>query len=215
MYGASRIAPDGALYWRVTQFHLPFYTSVPAYDGLNRLKIWVPMDDTHTMVWEANWSPDRDLDEEQREGHRGRVGPSGFLPESDDWYGRGRFAACAENDYLIDRQRQKSVNFSGMEDATPIQDAAMQESMGPIVDRSREYLSASDAAIIRMRRRVLGAAEALSKDGSSPPGAADPSAYQSHGEQALAPAAGGNWQHSYGALMTDQYALQKAGGPTA
>ena len=66
--------------------------------------------------------------------------PSGFLPDNDDWYGSGRFAANARNDYLIDRERQKHVNFSGMEDVTPIQDGAMQESMGPIVDRSREHL---------------------------------------------------------------------------
>src|SRR5262249_3332042 len=44
MYSAARAAPGGEDYWRVTQFQMPFYTSVPAYDGLNRLKIWVPMD---------------------------------------------------------------------------------------------------------------------------------------------------------------------------
>lgn len=205
MYGASRLSPEGERYWRVTQFHLPFYTSVPAYNGLNRLKIWVPMDDTHTMVWEANWSPDRDLDAEQRLGWRGRVGPSGFLPDSNDWYGRGRFAARAENDYFIDRLRQRTVNFSGMEDETPVQDAAMQESMGPIVDRTREHLSASDAAIIRMRRRLMQVAEALERDGTTPPGADDPSLYRSHGEQALAGEDAGDWKQAYAALMAAQY----------
>ena len=203
IYGASRNAPDGRSYWRVTQFHLPFYTSIPAYGGLNRLKIWVPMDDRHTMVWEANWSATHDLDAERRRGIAGRVGPSGFLPASDDWHGRGRFAARADNDYLIDRTRQKTVNFSGMEDATPVQDAAMQESMGPIVDRTCEHLVASDAAIIRMRQCLLRAAETLKSDGVLPAGVADPALYHSHGVQGLGEA--GDWEKDYVLLMADFY----------
>ncbi len=39
----------------------------------------------------------------------------------------------------------------------PHQDMACQESMGPIVDRSREHLGTSDIAIIRLRRRLLDA----------------------------------------------------------
>jgi phthalate 4,5-dioxygenase oxygenase subunit len=204
-YAALRHAPGGENYWRVTQYHLPFYTSVPAYDGLNRLKIWVPMDDSHTMVWEANWRSDADLDATQQLGTKGRVGPSGFLPEGDGWYGRGNFAARAESDYLIDRTRQRTVNFSGMEGATPVEDAAMQESMGAIVDRTREHLSASDAAIIRLRKRLVGAAEALENDGTIPPGVDDPALYHSHGEQALDDGKGG-WQKSYAKLMAELYA---------
>jgi phenylpropionate dioxygenase-like ring-hydroxylating dioxygenase large terminal subunit len=201
---AVRDGGQGGRYWRVTQFQLPFYTSVPAYGGLNRLKIWVPMDDTHTMVWEANWSADRDLDEEERLGHKGRVPPSGFLPETDDWYGRGNFTARAENDYLVDRERQKTVNFTGMEDSTPVQDAAMQESMGAIADRRKEHLSGSDAAIIRMRRRLLQAAEALELRGAVPPGVEEPTLYHSHGEQMLV-APGGDWRPAYEALLAPHY----------
>ena len=204
MYGASRNTPEGQSYWRVTQFHLPFYTSIPAYGGLNRLKIWVPMDDHHTMVWEANWSATTDLSEPQQDGTAGRVGPSGFLPDTDDWHGRGRFAARAENDYLIDRERQKTVNFTGMEDATPIQDAAMQESMGPIVDRRLEHLVASDAAIVRMRRCLFGAAEALATKQALPAGVAEPALYHSHGEQGVG--GGEGWEQEYARLMAAQYA---------
>ena len=204
MYSACRETPNDGNYWRVTQFQLPFYTSVPAYNGLNRLKIWVPMDDTHTMVWEANWSPDRVLDADMRQGAAGRVGPSGFLPDDDGWYGRGRFAARAENNYLIDRERQRHVNFSGLEDGTPAQDAAMQESMGAVVDRSREHLSASDAAIIRMRRRLMQAARALQSHGTIPPGIADPGLYRAHGDQFLS-IGEGDWKDGYMRLMEEQY----------
>jgi hypothetical protein len=127
-----------------------------------------------------------------------------MLPDSDDWYGRGRFAANAENDYLIDRERQKHTNFSGMEAETPVQDAAMQESMGAIVDRSREHLSASDAAIIRMRQRLFQAAEALDGQGVPPPGVEDPDLYRSHGDQVLLSGAGG-WKDAYARLMAEQY----------
>ena len=142
---------------RVTQFMLPFYTSVPGFGGKNRDKVWVPLDDEHTMVWEPHWSSTRDLTEEEQKGHKDRVAPSGFLPNTDDWLGKARFAANAENDFLLDRERQKKLNFSGLENVTPIQDAAMQESMGPIVDRTREHLGASDAAIVQMRRRLIAA----------------------------------------------------------
>ena len=204
MYGAGRGTAGTEQYWRVTQFQLPFYTSVPAYDGLNRLKIWVPMDNEHVMIWEANWSPERDLTPEERRGHKGRVGPSGFLPDTDGWYGRGNFAARAENDYLLDRQRQKAHNFTGMEDTTPIQDAAMQESMGAIVDRTKEHLSASDAAIIRMRRRLMQAAEALGLEAVTPPGVDEPELYNGHGDQMLVQD-GGCWKSSYAALMAQHY----------
>jgi phenylpropionate dioxygenase-like ring-hydroxylating dioxygenase large terminal subunit len=204
MYGALRRAPEGQSYWRVTQFHLPFYTSVPAYGGLNRLKIWVPIDDHHVMVWEANWTTAEDLDPQALKGTAGRVGPSGFLPDNDEWHGRGRFAARAENDYMIDRTRQKAVNFTGMEDETPVQDAAMQESMGPIVDRTLEHLVSSDAAIIRMRQCLLRAAGALQSDGSLPPGVSEPHLYRSHGEQGLDGGAG--WEAEYDRAMARFYA---------
>ena len=209
MYGACRKGGADEAYWRVTQFQMPFYTSVPTYGGLNRLKIWVPIDNAHTMVWEANWSADRDLDAAERLGHKGRVGASGFLPDTDGWYGRGNFAARAENDYLLNRERQKTHNFTGMEDETPVQDAAMQESMGAIVDRSREHLGASDAAIIRMRRRLLSAARSLADGGGAPPGVADPDLYKSHGEQMLV-ANGDCWKQAFAAMMADRYPTEQS-----
>ncbi len=79
-----------------------------------------------------------------------------MLPNTEDPLERGRFAANSENDYRIDRERQRTSNFSGIEDSPPLQDAAVQESMGPIVDRSGEHLVASDEGVIRVRRRLLG-----------------------------------------------------------
>src|SRR5581483_3391063 len=59
------------------------------------------------------------------------------------------------NDYLIDRALQASgKSYTGMQ-GLGTQDCAIQESMGPIADRSQEHLLASDAAIIKIRRLLL------------------------------------------------------------
>ncbi len=207
MYGTRRDAEEGKFYWRVTQFMLPFYTSVPGFGGKNRDKVWVPLDDEHTMVWEPHWSSTRELSEEEQKGWKDRVGPSGFLPDTDDWLGKKRFAANAENDYLLDRQRQKNINFSGMENVTPIQDGAMQESMGAICDRTQEHLGASDAAIVRMRRRLLNAARELEKN-KIPPGVENPALYHKHGGQLLLTAAD-PWVEKYEAKMRADYAAAR------
>jgi hypothetical protein len=109
------------------------------------------------------------------------------LPEDSDPLSRRRFAARRDNDYGIDRERQRLRNFSGVEESVPLEDAVVQESMGPIVDRSREHLGSSDAGIIRVRQRLLEAARRLAADGTEPPGAADPEAYRLRGWQLLLP----------------------------
>jgi phthalate 4,5-dioxygenase oxygenase subunit len=205
MYGARRDADGGKYYWRVTQFMLPFYTSVPSFGGKNRDKVWVPLDDEHTMVWEPHWSSTRELSEEEQKGLKNRVGPSGFLPDTDDWLGKGRFAANEGNDYLMDRERQKNINFSGLENVTPIQDGAMQESMGPICDRTREHLGASDAAIVRMRRRLMSAARELEKNHTVPPGLENPALYHKHGDQLLLEK-NDSWPEHYAAKMKADFA---------
>jgi phthalate 4,5-dioxygenase oxygenase subunit len=53
-----------------------------------------------------------------------------------------------------DRAAMKAGSFTGI-NGFPRQDVACQESMGAIVDRTREHLGTSDVAIIRMRRRML------------------------------------------------------------
>ena len=185
---AARRDHDGAAdYWRITQFLMPIFTSVPAMGSQRRAKAWVPLDDTHTLVWEPNWHPTEALSEEDREGRTGRVPASGMRPDDGSGLGRGRFAANLQNDYLIDRSRQRESNFSGIEESPPLQDAAVQESMGPVVDRSREVLGSTDVGIIRVRQRLFEAALALRDGGREPPGVADPAAYRRRGCQLVLP----------------------------
>ncbi len=65
-----------------------------------------------------------------------------------------------DNDYGLDRDMQRNVNYTGIE-GIPNQDAAVQESMGPIADRSRETLATSDQAIIAFRKLLLEMANDL------------------------------------------------------
>ena len=51
-----------------------------------------------------------------------------------------------------------------------MQDASLQESMGPIVDRTKENLVSTDNGIIMARHRLLRAAKALAEKGAPPPG---------------------------------------------
>jgi hypothetical protein len=71
------------------------------------------------------------------------------------------------NDFLVDREKQRTLNFTGIHGANE-QDRALQESMQMvpgtnIVAREHEHLIGSDAAIVAMRRRLLRLARALAE----------------------------------------------------
>jgi phthalate 4,5-dioxygenase len=73
-------------------------------------------------------------------------------------------------DYLMDRDAQKrGETFSGIRGIAQ-QDASLQESMGPIVDRTKERLVASDTGIIKARKKLRLAIESLRDDAVTPPG---------------------------------------------
>jgi hypothetical protein len=79
--------------------------------------------------------------------------------------GTFRLKRNQSNDYLIDRQMQKTQNFTGIAGVNT-QDFALQEGMGPIADRSREFLGTSDKAIVALRRLLLDAVAQNEKGGT-------------------------------------------------
>ena len=69
-------------------------------------------------------------------------------------------AANRGNDYLMDRQAQKiGTTYSGI-DGIAMQDASLQESMGPIQDRTRENLCGTDNGVTMTRQFLTRAAKA-------------------------------------------------------
>jgi hypothetical protein len=75
-----------------------------------------------------------------------------------------------QNDYLIDRARQKSGEiYSGIDSGNHTQDACVTETMGLITDRTQEHLGATDGHVIELRRFLLGALKDI-QEGRDPPG---------------------------------------------
>jgi hypothetical protein len=134
--------------------------------------IWVPMDDTHSINWMVTWHPDRKLtDEEIRlniEGKGAHV--CDYAPATSEPYGDVRTAANRDNDYFMDWEIHRTRMYCGIP-GFGVQDQAVQESQGDIVDRSQERLGSSDTAIIQVRRRMMTAARALREHGTAAPGA--------------------------------------------
>jgi phenylpropionate dioxygenase-like ring-hydroxylating dioxygenase large terminal subunit len=202
--GGYRDTPDGRRYWRFANFLFPFWTQPPPCPfGTEAIaRAWVPMDDTHTMLFAIS------TDTFLMSHHANAVLPPAqpglsfrykFLPNMSDWHGRWRLAANASNDFLIDREVQRGGSFSGIE-GLDIQDAAVQTSMGAIVDRTREHLVASDLAVARTRHRLLAAALAHRDAGTTPPGVDRPDVYRTWSGYLEAPA-GQDWLDVFAANL--------------
>jgi phenylpropionate dioxygenase-like ring-hydroxylating dioxygenase large terminal subunit len=163
--GARRNAEDGHYYWRITQWIMPWYTMVPPYGeyALNA-HAWVPIDDENCHTWTFTYHPTRPLSELELDTMRKGGGlhvelvPGTFRPRINK-----------DNDYLMDRAAQKAGrSYSGVK-GIAMQDASIQESMGPVVDRAKENLVSTDNAIIMARHRLRRAVLAHQK-GATPPG---------------------------------------------
>ena len=183
LLAASRRADDDQLYWRVTQYLLPNHSVAPgSAPGDTQVgQTWVPIDDHRCWVYVWSWHADRPLTD--RESRYIPGVPSVHADVDDHWVPKRNRA----NDYLIDREAQRTRSFSGIEGISE-QDAAIQDSQGFIADRTREHLAPTDLGVVRFRRTILGAAKALA-DGDEPPATAAPANYRVHGGGMVAPAA--------------------------
>ena len=178
--GAARRGDAGKNYWRISQFLMPNHGLTPnAFPGENyHGQCWVPIDNTSCWIYNYTWNPDRPL----TDGERVRFAAgSGIHAETDAQYIPLR---RRENDYLIDRHKQKVESYSGI-DGISEQDAAIQDSQGFIADRTIEHLGPTDMGVIRFRRMVLDAVRAL-RDGQPPTAAANAGAYKVRGGGAIA-----------------------------
>jgi len=165
LIGARRNAENGNYYWRITQWVMPCFTAIPPRgDHPIHGHFWVPIDDETCWSWSYDYHPARDLTDKEVQAMNDGYGihvkliPGTFIPVQNK-----------DNDYLMDRASQKAkVTYSGIS-GIAIQDSSLQESMGPIADRSKENLVSTDNGIIMARHRLRKAAEALKK-GIAPPG---------------------------------------------
>ncbi len=177
--------PSKYKYVRTSNFAMPFHTLVPP-SNYGHMMIFVPIDDVTNWNYSIYYSPDRAVDRgELSERRRSTVGPD-LTPD----HAKLRTAA---NNYLQDRRAMRERrSWSGI-DANPNQDAAMTESMGPIYDRTREHLGQSDAAVVHMRQRLLGALRAFMA-GEEPLGLDRPIPYSEIRSQAIVIPIDADWR---------------------
>ncbi|HEY3168563.1 MAG TPA: hypothetical protein VGK57_15120, partial [Candidatus Binatia bacterium] len=128
------------------------------------------MDDHSTMVY--NWMLAVDEDKPLT---------ADFIAKQETSAGRGPGGETTtrhrtrQNDWLIDREVQRTKTYTGVEGVNT-QDLAVQESMGPIVDRSREHLGTTDKAIITYRRILLDVLRDFER--GIPPAGTEPKTYR-------------------------------------
>ena len=190
-YAGLRALADGEMHVRAYHFILPFHQIRPARTGAARRgfsgaagHIWVPMDDETTMVYNWEHSTTDPLTDEDRLERRLGNGPM----DVDQTTFRSK--RNRENNYLLDRRVQKTETFTGI-DGVNAQDRAVQESMGGIVDRTREHLGPADKAVIQARRLLLQVITTV-EAGGTPPGV-EPTYYSLHPAEAVLPR-GADWR---------------------
>ena len=166
LLGARRETEDEDYYWRITQWLMPWYTMVPRDEKEPiAAHAWVPIDDESCWTWSISYVPERPLHKHEVDYYRG-----GGHIHAETIPGTFEPLRNADNDYLVDRVLQKAgASFSGIA-GIAMQDGAMQESMGPIVDRRQENLGSADAGIIAARKRLLSEVRALADSQISPSG---------------------------------------------
>jgi phthalate 4,5-dioxygenase oxygenase subunit len=190
LIGAQREADAGLCYWRITQFHMPFYTMPPTDttpDPVLHAHIWIPVDDENLVNWCVSWHPTRPLSAQELEAME--QGTSihilAYAPATSAAYGDIRPASQKQNDYLIDWEVQRQRKFFGVP-GVGAQDKAITESQQPIVDRTQERLGRADLGIIQVRQWLLDAAVALRDRGTLPPGM-DPASFRIRPASVLLP----------------------------
>jgi phenylpropionate dioxygenase-like ring-hydroxylating dioxygenase large terminal subunit len=199
VYGARRNNDSGEFYWRVTQWYVPMYSMIPNSEYPYSGRAWVPVDDYNVMVFNYAYRADRAYTVEERlflDSGPSFPPPKEEMPvRLEDGYVIDTWVplARASNNYDLNRDRQRHINYSGISVVTD-QDRALQENMpsgfglgiGRIVDRSRELLVASDVPVITARRILIKMAKDL-QQGKEPPQPHDASMYESLSMAALAP----------------------------
>jgi phthalate 4,5-dioxygenase oxygenase subunit len=173
MLSAQRNASESEFHWRVNQYLMPYAVLIAAPPGGPVLtQVRVPIDDDHSMHYRVWSNADHPLTADEMAVLNDGVTVPEILP--------GTFTTKEEydNDYLIDRSDQAAFSFTGImsivaQDLAVTQD---QGGFGTIADRSREYLTSSDKAIIALRKRLLTAAKKLMQ-GEEPPEPRNPRAY--------------------------------------
>ena len=158
-----RALVENQSYVRISPFIMPAFSIVPGpptakfeEKDSRAFRFWIPIDDASTWFYILTMR-DTPFSVEEKASARSWI---------DSRYRRIRNAG---NNYLQNRELQKSRSYSGIQAVIPAeQDGCATESMGPIYDRTREHLGYSDKTIIALRKVLLQAARSV-QEGREPP----------------------------------------------
>ena len=142
--------PTKSLFW-IDPFILPCHTITPSGRTQRRFvwHAWVPIDDEHHWAYYVHYDPTAPSDPEEPIRIAKAFGHDQIDPHN-EWRPRGN----RENMYFLNRETQRKSNYTGIS-GIAMQDLAITESMGPIVDRSQENPGAGDVLVVRTRRFLL------------------------------------------------------------
>jgi phenylpropionate dioxygenase-like ring-hydroxylating dioxygenase large terminal subunit len=208
-YAGIRDIGDKGQYVRIYQFVLPFHQFRSAQVNYEQGKgsrkaipqirghMWVPMDDENTLIFNWIFAIEKDnpftrdyIEKYEAGAGRGAAGET-----------RVRHRSRANN-WLIDREVQRTKTYTGIQGVNS-QDLAVQESMGPIVDRSRERLGTTDKAIIELRHLLLDSIDDMKKGGK--PRAVDPKTYRNIRSGDLVLPKGADWRDAAQQMLVAQW----------
>ena len=154
-------------YIRTTVYIAPYTALIPPNNVHNVATLLTPEDDTNTIFYFIAWNgPDKPgIDADTWRKFNGLQWGVDVDCNFDGIRNRA-------NLYQQDRAAMKAGNFTGI-NGIPNQDIVMWESMGPIGDRSKEKVGASDVAVVAFRRLMVEAARAM-RDGGPAIGTTEP-----------------------------------------
>jgi len=150
---------------RTNLFAYPFIGLIGGFSGSNPTEqmryihpiYQVPADDYNTMRYDMVVDMSKPADGRYRAEYSHELNP--------DW----TKVANKTNNWLQDRALMKTSVYSGIPFGNHTQDAAVTESMGPIMDRTREHLGDSDSHVVAVRQGLFRALETV-QEGGDPPG---------------------------------------------
>ena len=157
--------PNKSLFW-VDPFILPCHTITPSGRTQRRWvwHAWVPADDENHWAYYVHYDPEAPADPEEPIRIAKAFGHDQIDPLN-EWRPRGNRG----NMYLLDRDRQRHSTYSGIS-GIAMQDLAITDSMGPVVDRTKEHLGTGDILVVRVRRFLLKMARQIEDSDTAMPG---------------------------------------------
>ncbi len=184
-YAAVRTLKDDGAYVRTNSFVMPWFGFVSPNSAAVKggsLFFSIPVDDENIHYWQMTYRTEEPLVPNKTHHYDDPDSWPPLPPGSpDDNWGQ-------------DRQAMKNGHFTGFTQMLGTEDFAVIMSMGPIVDRTEEYLGAGDGAVLAVRRCLLKAVRQF-QNGETPDFARhDTIDYASTAPKSMVTEPGGDWK---------------------